>query len=160
MEKALGRIENFDLDNRTFLVKIGHQKKAFYLSKAQIRKYNIYLRDGLYAEFEYLNEATIIDNMKCYPVVGFIKLCQNISRVHHIYFNINKIKKEISQILNRPKYKMFLDLEFSMPPYENKGPFTSEIIQYGIVILDQNDTVIFEDASLIEPLDKTGYETK
>ena len=31
MEKALGRIENLDLDNRTFLLKVGHQKKSFYL---------------------------------------------------------------------------------------------------------------------------------
>ena len=160
MEKALGRIENLDLDTRTFLLKIGHQKKTFLLSKAQIKKYNIYLRDGLYAEFEYLNEATIINNVKCYPVMGFIKLCQNINRVHHIYFNINKIKKEISQILNKPQFKMFIDLEFSMPPYERKTPFTSEIIQYGIVILDQNDIVVFEDSSLIEPLDKTGISNR
>ena len=160
MEKALGRIENLDLDNRTFLLKVGHQKKSFYLSKAQIKKYNIYLRDGLYVEFEYLNDATIINNVKSYPVMGFIKMCQNINRVHHIYFNINKIKQEISAILNKPQFKMFIDLEFSMPPYEKKGPFTSEIIQYGIVIFDQNDTIVFEDSSLIEPLDKTGISNR
>lgn len=160
MEKALGKIENLDLETRIFQLKIGHQKKSFYLSRAQIKKYNIYLRDGLYAEFEYVSEGKIIDGVKCYPVMGFIKLMQNVNKVQHIYFNINKIKKEINTILNKPKYKMFIDLEFSMPPYEKKGPFTSEIIQYGIVVLDKDDTVVFEDTSLVAPLDKTGISNR
>lgn len=160
MEKALGRIENLNLDNRTFQVVVGHQKRTFTLSRAQIKKYNIYLHDGLYVDFEYTLDATIIDGVKSYPVVGFIKMMQNVDHEQHIYFNINKVKKDISKILNKKKNKLFIDLEFSMPAYDHKGHFLCEIVQYGFVVLDEDDTVIYEDASLVKPYYKYGISDR
>ena len=69
---------------------------------------------------------------------------------------MDTIKKGVAKVLNRIGYKMFIDLEFSMPPYTSIGAFDSEIVEYGFVIEDDNGMIITEETSLVNPTNELG----
>ena len=79
-----------------------------------------------------------------------------------VYFDINTIKKGVASILNRKTNKMFLDMEFTMPSYDFSGekPFVSEIIQYGILIENEEGQVVLSESSLVKPKDPSGLNAR
>jgi len=57
-------------------------------------------------------------------------------------FDFENAKEKVREIINHNGYKMFIDFEMNMPSWQDKTPFTSEIIQIGCVIVDPNDTIV------------------
>ena len=57
-------------------------------------------------------------------------------------------------------YKMFLDLEFSLPAYYQSMPHVAEIVQSGIVIEDKDGNIVFEDSNLVNPKKKYSLNSR
>ena len=90
----------------------------------------------------------------CYEVENFNKIVQSTKRERIIYYNIATIRKGVKRLLENTKNKLFLDLEFSLPSYFQTMQHIPEIVQYGIVVEDENGNIVFEDGSLVKPYKK------
>ena len=61
------------------------------------------------------------------------------------------INSGIKAIVNKPKNKLFIDFEMSMPPYTDYKSFVSEIIQVGYVLVDTEGNTIKTYSSYVKP---------
>lgn len=157
MKQINGTIRNIDLDQRFFQIEYRHHIYYFYLTRSQIKSFERYLHVGLFVSLQYKEENTkLIGNIKAHEIVCFLKLQEVHRKNRLIYFDIKNSKKTISNILNKDTNRMFIDLEFSMPPYQYTKKFVSEIIEYGIVIESSSGEVLYSNKAYINPLNKNN----
>ena len=62
--------------------------------------------------------------------------------------------------MDRVEYKLFLDLEFTLPPYNQRTKHIPEIIQYGIILEDAEGDIILDDSSLVMTKKKRSLNTR
>lgn len=138
------------------VVKVEGNKRIFYL----------YMSRKLFRDFGpyFVNEPYIFVNIKetrkkygdfyCYEINHFNKIVESNKREKKVYYNIGTIRKGVKRLITRIKYKLFLDLEFSLPSYFKTMVHVPEIVQYGMVLEDEQGNIIFEDGSLVKPTKK------
>ena len=156
--EVCGRIRRIYHKERMFEIKGKQRLEYYFLSRSLIKKFNAYLCEGLFVHFTCKEQKVLHGGMKAYEVISFTKMVQTKHRSSVIYFDMNTIKEALKKVLNRDGNKMFLDMEFTMPPREfSRGtPFTNEIIQYGMEIEHENGQDIDEDCTLVKPKNHTG----
>lgn len=151
MDKICGRIRDIDLENRVFEILKRNRILYFYLTRSQIKKFKAYLQPGLFVELEYTKEPKVRGHVKAYDVIGFTKLIGIEKMKRTIYFDMDTIKRGVVKVLNRSGNKMFIDLEFTMPPYEyHGGTYPSEIVQFGFTIENDFGEIILEESQLVK----------
>lgn len=161
MEKICGRIRNVDFENRTFEIVKRKKIEFFYLTRSQMKKFKAYLQEDLLVELEYKKELIKRGNIKAYDVIGFTKLIAVTKLNRIVYFDMDTIKRGVQKVLNREGYKLFIDLEFTMPPYDyTGGTYPSEIVQYGFILEDNDGQIVYEDSSLVSVDDKNGINNR
>ena len=160
MEKISGRIRNVNLEERTFEILKRNKIEYFYLTRSQLQKFKNYLQVGFFVQLEYSEIKEKKGNVLAYPVIGFIKLISITRNKRTVYFDMETIKSGVQHVLNKPGYKMFIDLEFTMPPYTPNGEFESEIVEYGFIIEDEQGIVVHEATSLVQINDKNGVSDR
>jgi len=117
-----------------------------------------YLQKSPYVLIDVSDERIHVNGLKAYSVHHFIKIV--VPKIHgqKVYFNIEDIQHDIRKLINKPFYKLFLDLEFSLPGMGGKP--TSEIVQYGIVLEDPDGKVVLEEASLLRPFNDKALNVR
>ena len=162
MHQFSGKIRKIHTEERVFEILIKGKIEFFYLSRSQMKKFNMYLQAGLFVYFTCKTDPVIHGKFKAYEVVNFTKMISIKGNRKTVYFDIDTIKKGVASILNRKTKRMFLDMEFTMPSYDFSGdkPFVTEIIQYGILIEDEEGQVILEESSLVKPKDSSGLNAR
>ena len=160
MEKISGRIRNVNLEDRTFEILKRNKIEYFYLTRSQLQKFKNYLQVGFFVQLEYSEIKEKKGNVLAYPVIGFTKLISITRNKRTVYFDMETIKSGVKHVLNKPGYKMFIDLEFTMPPYNPTDEFESEIVEYGFIIEDEDGIVVHEASSLIKVNDKNGVSDR
>jgi inhibitor of KinA sporulation pathway (predicted exonuclease) len=94
------------------------------------------------------DEKVKSNGMIYYEINYFIKIIVPRLNRSDVYYDLSMIRKGVRSLLNREQKRLFLDLEFTLPNHSKQMP---EIIQYGLVIEDENNNTIFEDSSLVRP---------
>ncbi len=147
--KVYGKIIYFNYSERYFVINHKNRQRYYYLSKRILNDYKNYLTLNPYIVVDVLTPPLRLKGFIAYEVNHFIKITVPKRYQDKTYFNLNSIQKEIKTLINRPYYKLFLDLEFSLPG--NNGKPTSEIVQYGMILEDPQGQVILEETSLLKP---------
>ena len=160
MEKISGRIRNVNLEERTFEILKRNKIEYFYLTRSQLQKFKNYLQVGFFVQLEYSEIKEKKDNVLAYPVIGFTKLISITRNKRTVYFDMETIKSGVQHVLNKPGYKMFIDLEFTMPPYNPSDEFESEIVEYGFIVEDEAGVIVHEASSLVKIYNKNGVSDR
>lgn len=162
MRQVCGRIRRIYPKERLFEILLRGKIEFFYLTRSQMKKFSPYLQEGLFVHFKCKADKTKRGPVMAQEVLTFVKLIDISHRNRTVYFDIDTIKRGVQKVLNRPGYRMFLDMEFTMPPYDynNKQGFVTEIIQYGILIEDENGQVIERLDSLVKPKYELGLNAR
>lgn len=156
MQTIWGKIRTIDFDERIFEIKIKNKIEFFYFSRSQYKKFKPYLHEGLYVSFLCEDELKKRSRHITKEVVSFTKLMQPTLRGIRTYFDIDMIKKGVTKLLSKDSYRMFLDLEFTMPSYSyvHGTGFKPEIIQYGIYLEDSENNLVLTEHDNVLPLNK------
>ncbi len=156
MQTIWGKIKTINLDERIFEIKIKNKIEFFYFSRSQYKKFRPYLHEGLYVNFLCEDEVKKRNRHMTKEVISFTKLMQPTARGIKTYFDIDMIKKGVNTLLSKDAYRMFLDLEFTMPSYSyvHGTGFKPEIIQYGIYLEDPSGNLVLTEHDNVLPLDK------
>ncbi len=159
-----GTIRLVDEDYRIFSIKRKNRIEYFYLSRNQMKKYSAYLQKGLFVYVKVSDTKKLHHHHLCYDVVLFVKMIRRTARTMFAYYDIDTIKEGVVNLLNQEHNRMFLDLEFTMPPFspsnDSKQDFTAEIIQYGIYIENRDGVFLDCDSALVRPINKQGLNTR
>ena len=72
------------------------------------------------------------------------------------YFDIDTIRKGVNKLLSKDAYRLFIDLEFTMPSYSyvHGTGFKPEIIQYGFYLEDPDGNLILTEHDNVLPRSK------
>ena len=162
MQTIHGIIRGISLSRRIFTVLVGRRIMYFYLTKSQQKKFSDYLQLGLFVSFNCSDNAKIQHRFKVYEVYNFIKLFKRAGRKTTVLFDISTVKKGVNKLINKEQYRLFLDLEFTMPPYDYQhgSGFVAEIIQYGAYLEDPDGNMITSLNANVKPSNNDGLNAR
>ena len=162
MHLVYGRVRKVHPKARIFEILKRNKIEYYYLSRSQMKKFNSYLQEGLFVYFNVSDELVLRGKYRAYEIINFVKLIRHRKRKPVVFFDLSTIKRGVSKIVNRPQYRMFLDMEFTMPPYnyDSGQPFASEVIQYGYYLEDESGAVIDSNGALLKPVNKIGLNDR
>lgn len=159
MHSINGMIHIVDEKNRIIGIVDKNRINYYYLTRSQMHKFDLYLKKGVFVSFYIDKKAVVRNHYKATEIKQFVKITVRSGRRVHNYYDTNHIQEELKKIINKPTYRMFLDFEFTMPPYSHKphsGGFTSEIIRYGFYIEDEDGKIVDSVNDFVKPkLSKT-----
>lgn len=149
--KVYGKILDTIPNDR--IVKILTKNKIIflYMSRKLFKDFGPYFYDKPYVFINVKDERKRYGKFLCNEITSFIKIVQNTTKDRKIFYDISLIRKGVRNLLNKKQNKIFIDLEFSLPSYHQNKSYVSEIVQYGIVIEDEEGNIILEDRSLVQP---------
>ena len=163
MHYIWGIIHYYDEENRIIGIKKHHQINYYILTRSQLKRFGIYLHNGVFVYFFSDDKSKIKHGFKVNEVKNFIKLKRTSARNNATYYDMNQIKEGVRNALNKPGFRLYLDLEFTMPPYSHKhgmDDFYSEIISYGMYLEDEDNNVIDEYYGYVKPLNQIGLSDR
>ena len=133
-----GIIYDVDLNIRTFSLEIGHNLKYFYVTNSLMKKFKKYLYPGTMVTFVYNPLPQVKYRRTIYQVVYFkdITTPTRFGPVKH--YSKDSISLELRDFVNSLDNLMFIDLEMSMPAYNDSKDFLIELIQASYIITDKS----------------------
>ena len=145
-----GKVHYVDKKERLFSIVVGGNLQYFHLTNKNMKDFKGYLFKRPYVCFDASDEYFVHSNIKCQEVNYFIKISISSRRGVVVYYDLHSIQDEVRQLINQKHNRMFLDLEFSL--VGAKGYSISEIIQYGIVLEDNDGNVLYQGSSFVRPV--------
>ena len=144
------------------IVKIEYDGRLLYLymTRKVFKDFGPYFYHNPYIFVDIDNQPRKYGKYFVYDINYFVKVVEPTKRERKIFYDIFTIKKGVKKLLDKINYKMFLDLEFSLPAYYQSMPHVAEIVQYGIVIEDKDGNIVFEDSNLVNPKKKYSLNSK
>lgn len=162
MQTIYGVIRSVASNRRIFTVLVKNRVMYFYLSRSQEKRFSDYIQKGFFVSFNCSDKAKEYQQYKVYEIYNFIKLFKHVRHRSIVYFDIQMIKKTVRKIINKQQYRLFLDLEFTMPPYEYQhgSGFVAEIIQYGAYLEDSEGNLILTEENMVQPSSMVGINSR
>lgn len=147
-----GPIHMIELDNRIIGIKDRNRILFFYFHNSQMNLFKRYLYQNNWVELEFSAKMVKKGDFLAYPVTIVYKI-EVMNKLNHIvYYSKKSISNESYEFLNNLDYKLFLDLEMTMPSYSFKGKgFRTELIQAGIYLVDKDDNMVLSYSNYVKP---------
>lgn len=144
------------------IIKLEYNGRLFYLymSRKLFKDFGPYFYREPYVFVETSEKAKKHGSYLVHDIEYFVKVVEPNKRERKIFYDISTIRKGVKKLLDKIGYKMFLDLEFSLPAYYQSMPHVSEIVQYGVVIEDKDGNIVFEDSNLVNPKKKYSLNNR
>lgn len=153
--KVFGKVLYTMPKERIVIIESERKHLYLYFQRKDFREFGPYFFEQPYLFVEVNDEKRLSGKFSVYEVTMFYRIVQpsyyNKAKERTIYYDMDTIKRGVKELINKPHKKMFIDLEFTMPAYYQTMPNMQEIIQYGIIIEDEEGKIIFEDSSLVSP---------
>ncbi|MDY0023782.1 MAG: exonuclease domain-containing protein [Candidatus Izemoplasmatales bacterium] len=152
MEQYIYGILHGVIESKRLIAIKGRKKVEFYyMSKSMFKQFMQYFEPGIYIFMDVKNTTRIYRGFLVKNVIAIDKILSPNKNKPTVYYDISMIKSGIKSLINQDRYRLFMDFEMSMPPYNNYQNFVSEIIQIGYILTDNQGNVIEEFSSYIKP---------
>lgn len=156
--KIYGKIHEVSRKERIIGLVIRDRLCYFHMTNKDMKDFKAYFTYKPYVCFEINDKRIRVNGLMCYEITHFTKIVVPQIKKTNIFYDLEKIRDSVRTLLDKKNYKMFLDLEFSLP----SGSFTHvpEILQYGMIVEDPNGNILFEDFALVKPLKKNALSPR
>lgn len=153
-----GIIYDVNINTQIFSLREKRGLKFFFIPKSIFKRLKKYLYAGNFISFT-LNNTTIYKNNKEINVVKSIKEISVPSNARRIkLYSKNDNSKELASFLDSMDNLMFIDLEMSMPDYDERNHIP-ELIQASYIITDYKFNVLRKrDFHILPTINKTINE--
>lgn len=137
-----GMIYDVNLKGKTISVLNNHKLKFFYFQNNLMKRFKKYLYKGnfikLVAEDSTESRAGVYSHLVIYVSEIFVPTNHG---KKYLYDKTN-LNKSLIDFFDSLDYKLFLDLEMTMPGFNPNPDFVPEIIQAGFFIVDKEGSII------------------
>jgi sporulation inhibitor KapD len=141
-------IYDINFKDKIFYLIYQGKKTGFYLTNKLSKTFFQYLRKGVLVDFEITPKTKKIGNVKYYQVAFFNQIVS--LNPYYVHYDLEKLRKEMKEILLLDRYYLFIDFEMTMPGYIPKD-FKPEIIQVGYTLSKPKEDIIRSDGYYILP---------
>lgn len=150
-----GLIYDINLHTRTFSLKIGKNLKFFYVTNSLMKKFKKYFYEGTLVTFVCDDECIKRHKVMSYAVAYFKEIATPTKFGIIIHYSKESIARELKDFINSLDNLMFIDLEMSMPGYNDNKDFLIELIQASYIITDNKfDTITQHDFHIVPTINK------
>lgn len=153
--KVHGKVIDTIPKERIVILECGSRHMYLYFQRKDFKEFGPYFFDKPYLFVEVNEKKRIAGRFAVHEVTQFHRIVQpsynTKARKRNVFFDMAQIRKGVKELINKPHFKMFIDLEFTMPAYYQSMPHVQEIIQYGIIIENKKGEIVFEANSLVKP---------
>lgn len=156
--KIYGKVHQILKRERIISIVINSRLEYFHMTNRFMKDFKLYLYKKPYVFMEVSEQYVVHNYHRCREIDHFEKIVLPTRRGNEVFYDISVIQEGVKTLINRPQNRLFIDLEFSLVSPLSKG--VSEIVQYGLILEDENGNVIMEDASLVKPLNKKALNIK
>ncbi|MGD9886733.1 MAG: exonuclease domain-containing protein [Bacilli bacterium] len=155
-----GKVITTNAKDRIIKLQCSDRICFFHMTRRQLKDYGTYFYRNPYVFIVADATKKKYGNQLCYEVGYFRKIIKGTRTHKETYFNIDVIRQGLKQLIGNTKNKLFLDLEFSLPSYYQTMMHIPEILQYGVVVEDENNNIVFQEGSLVKPLRKFAINNR
>lgn len=156
--KVYGKVHEVLRKERMISIVINSHLEYFHMTNRNMKDFRIYLFKKPYVFIEVNDTYEVHSYHKCREIDHFIKIVLPTRKGSEIYYDISVIQDGVKELINRPQNRLFLDLEFSMGSPLYRGG--NEILQYGLVLEDEQGNVILEKSDLVQPFNPKALNVK
>ena len=156
--KVYGKVHEVLRKERMISIVINSHLEYFHMTNRNMKDFRIYLFKKPYVFIEVNDTYEVHSYHKCREIDHFIKIVLPTRKGSEIYYDISVIQDGVKDLINRPQNRLFLDLEFSMGSPLYRGG--NEILQYGLVLEDEQGNVILEKSDLVQPFNPKALNVK
>lgn len=144
-----GILKEVDLDTRICVIETFNRRVNVYFRRSLFKKIKLFLNPETYVNLVCLDDLSLRDYIYFYEVsyVNKIKYLVN----NRTYYDIDFLEDGLKDFLKSHKNILYLDLEMTMPPYNHKGHFDSEIIQAGFILKNKDGHEVLRYNNYIKP---------
>ncbi len=145
-------IQGISEREHVFYLVIEGRKIGFYLTKRLAKTFWPFLDRGVLVDFEIGPRRKRINKSYVYPVTFFRQIIE--LQPYRVYYDIDRLRKEMKDVISHQKYYLFIDFEMTMPGYKPSG-FIPEIIQAGYMLAEAKGKTLIDEGFYVLPLIKT-----
>lgn len=156
----MGKIHDFFPRDRLFSIRDKKQVK-YYSYKKEYHKYfiNAMRHKTVFVKFNTLEKTKTIRNVPASTIDILFLITYSTRKGSRTIFSDEEKKNDIKELINEKRYKMFIDLELTMPPYNETKRFYPEILQIGCVIVDEEDNIVNYYTNYVKTNHPVSYRT-
>lgn len=156
--KVYGKIHQILKRERIISIELNSRLEFFHMTNRFMKDFKLYLFKKPYVFMEVKDEYEVHNYHRCREIDHFIKIVLPTRKGNQIFYDISVIQDGVKSLINRPHNRLFIDLEFSLNSPLSRG--VSEIVQYGLILEDEEGNIILEDSSLVKPINKKSLNIK
>lgn len=151
-KEMYGLIHDYYPIQKMISIKKDGKLNYFYFSKNSYKIFKKSMENrSVFIFFEYTDKSKVLKGVEAYQVVSISKIFYQSRQGLKKLYNFDDVKEKLAVQINKTEYKMFMDLELTMPAFNHKEKFIPEIIQIGIVITDIYDNVVNVYSNYVNP---------
>lgn len=155
--RIAGIITKVNREERIVTIKTKYRLYFIYFKRSLMSQFRLFLFEGNLMDLDVV-DPIIKQKKEVYQVYYVVKIKSLVNG--RIYFDRYSIEKSLGEFLTSSKYLMFLDLEKTMPPFNYKGTFNSEIIQIAFVIATKDGEEVLRYNNYVKPKDPNGLNSR
>lgn len=133
------RVIIYSVDKDQRIIYIKHKKRLIklILSHKIASIFLPILQKGYLIDIDVKKVHTYLYKIKTFKQVISLK-------PYRILYDLDILRLDMQDFMSHIKHFVFIDFEMSMPSYQHKGYFQSEIIQFGLIVTDQTFKPLYE----------------
>ena len=142
-------IQDINDKEHVFYLIIEGRKIGFHLTKRLAKTFWLYLDRGVLVDFEIGPRRKRMQKTFVYQVAFFREIIE--LNPYRVYYDIDRLRKEMKSVISDQKYYLFIDFEMTMPGYK-PSTFIPEIIQAGYMLAEANGKTLIDEGYYVLPL--------
>ncbi|MCB9498534.1 MAG: hypothetical protein H6687_01425 [Bacillales bacterium] len=151
-KEEFGIIHDYYPREKMISIKKRNSLSFFYFSKSALQLFKRAMEhESVFVEIEYSDKEKVLKNIIAKEITVIHKIQYQTKKGPKSLFDVSVIKEDVKKLINLDTYKAFLDFELTMPAYNERHPFTPEIIQIGMVIANEKDEIVNIYTTYVNP---------
>lgn len=146
-----GIIYKVDIKSKSFAIKTLKGLKYYYLQNNLLKRYRKYLYKGNIISFVCEDSEEVHSRYSSHQVIYVTEIYIQTKYGRKSLYNKEQLDESLAQFFDSLNNMLFLDLEMTMPSYNQTGSFTPEIIQAGFYLVNKNGEVLKKENYYVRP---------
>lgn len=146
-----GLIHGVDFKHKTISIKLHQRLHHYYFQNNLMKRFKKYLYEGncitLVCEDSKEDRGGYSSHRVIYVKEVFVPTFKG----KKMLYSKRQLNKSLHKFFDTLDYKMFLDIEMTMPPYKMDSSFVSEIVQAGFLIVNKSGEVVLKENYYVRP---------
>ncbi len=136
--KIRGLIHKIDDKAQIIQIKQNRTLKTFYFQRSLYKKFKRFLSDNEVIELVSYDSEIIRNKISCYQVMYICEIILLLPKKNKVLYDKSYLNLSMYNFFKSLNYKLFIDIEMTMPDYNGEKNFRAELIQAAFFVINKD----------------------